>query len=1247
MRIVIDLQSSQGTSKDRGIGRYSLSLALAMAKLGTDHEIWIALNASLPDTIEPLRRAFGAMVPQERIVVWQAPGPVAGRDPANKQRRGTAELLRESFLAGLNPDLVWVPSLVEGWMDDSVTSVGEGPERVFTAVTLYDLIPLIYPGMYLGECSNQAWYYRKLQHIRNADLWLTISEHTRQDAVERLGLPEDQLINVSAGHGPEFRPIQVNPEAEASLRRRYGLTRHFILYTGGIDPRKNVEGLIKAYGYLPRALRDAQQLVIVCDIQEHNRRRLAELSRREDLRPDDVVFTGFVPDDDLALLYNLCTLFVFPSLYEGFGLPPLEAMACGAPVIASHASSIPEVVGWEQALFDPKKPEAVAEKMQEALTDRRFHEALKTHGLEQAKRFSWEKSAKRVLSAFDAFHTEQMRGNQSSVPQRIGKMTLAYVSPLPPARTGIADYSRDLLPELARYYRIELIVDQSEVSDPWLTANFPIRTAEWFDAHADRYDRKLYQFGNSEFHKHMFELLESHPGVVVLHDLYLSNVLRWMDGTGYAPGVFRRELYRAHGYRAVAELSERNGEIVSWQYPCSLSVFDGADGVIVHSRHAMELAEKWYGHHVLQKLRFMPSVRRMPASLKRDAARARLGLRDDDYMVCSFGLFLGPTRLPDRLLEAWSGSLLAKDPRCRLVFVGAAPDVVDSYRKQTSTFSGADQVYGTGYVHEDLYQAYLAAADAAVQLRTRSRGETSRSVLDCLAYGVPLVVNAHGAEAERPSSVVVKLEDGFEVGELTAALERLHQDPELRKALREAARSHFQQLHTPFKGAVHCRDAIEHFADVGPHARRRRLVRALADDESRRPQPGKELATTAVALAMNASQLEERGRQLLVDISVLACGDLGTGIERTTRAIVQTLLAAPVQGFRVEPIKAVSRRGYCYAREFTCRMLGIPILPLPDDPVEVLRGDVFLGLNWAPHAALNNRDYFRMLRNQGGEAYFIVYDLLPLLHSENFPRELAPTFEQWLKLIVNMGDGAICISRAVADNLVDWLEVQGERCDHPFRVGYFHLGADIEASLTSSGRTPGQAAVLESMRARPTFLVVGTIGPGKGHAQAAAAFERLWRARADVGLVLAGRRSSLEGLPTQLRRHPEFRKRIWWVDGPSDEELLRLYQDASALIMASEGEGFGLPLVEAARCRLPIIARDVPVTREICGEHALYFSGSEPQDLADAVMEWLRLDEEGKAPSVQGMKWLTWEESTRQLLDVILEDRWYKTWEPK
>lgn len=404
MRIVLDLQACQSESRFRGIGRYSMALAQAMTSNAGEHEVWLILNNLFPDTIDPIRQDFDGLIPKEHIVVFAVPGPVAEHDPSNAWRSRAAEQVREHFLASLDPDIVHVASLFEGWVDDAVTSVGLLGREFDSSVTLYDLIPLLNSETYLPNLAFKDYYYRKLQSLKNAQILLAISEYSRQEGIATLNVPNDRIVNISAAVDERFHPRSFTSEIEETIKVHYGLTRPFIMYApGGFDSRKNIDGLMKAFAQLPGQLRKQYQLAIVSKIPDGEYRRFKEQISRLGLDKDEIIFTDYISDDDLVLLYNLCELFVFPSLHEGFGLPALEAMACGAPVIGSNTTSIPEVIGRKDALFDPTNPEAISQAMYRALIDDAFKKSLREHASIQAAKFSWDESAKRALEAFEEF----------------------------------------------------------------------------------------------------------------------------------------------------------------------------------------------------------------------------------------------------------------------------------------------------------------------------------------------------------------------------------------------------------------------------------------------------------------------------------------------------------------------------------------------------------------------------------------------------------------------------------------------------------------------------------------------------------------------------------------------------------------------------------------------------------------------------------------------------------------------------
>jgi glycosyltransferase involved in cell wall biosynthesis len=1238
MKLVIDLQGAQSASRHRGSGRYSMALAEAMARGTGGHEVWIALNAAFRDTIEDLRTAFDALVPQERIVVWETPTPVASIDPANDWRRRSGEVLRESFLANLKPDMVHVSSFFEGLIDDAATSAGTFVDGRATAVTLYDLTPLIQNDAYLSTPAAETWYLRKLASMRRAGLWLAISDSSRRKACDWLNLSPNKVVNISAAADARFRPIRLNQGAIQALQQRYGLTRPFIMCAGGSDRRKNIEGLISAYARLPVAVRSRYQLALVCSEQDGSIGSLIGHAKRQGLSTDELIMTGVVSDDDLVNLYNLCAAFCFPSWHEGFGLPVLEAMQCGAATIGANTSSIPEIIGRSDALFDPHNEEDMAERLHRVLTEEGYRESLAQHGLQQARKFSWEESARRAWSALEAHHAK----NLIIAPQHLAfqankRPRLAYVSPLPPQRSHIADYSVELLPELARHYDIDVIVAQPTVTDSWIHANCPIRDLAWFKQNGHSYHRILYHFGNSTLHQHMFDLLERHPGIVVLHDFYLGGIDAHMDVHNGLSG-FWWALYQSHGYHAVQDRLGAEGADIIWKYPANFPILQNAIGVIVHSNYSRRLARHFYGEMAFDSWAVIPFPRRLPQLAAREVARKTLGFADGDFVLCSF-VHAGPIERNHNLLRAWLKSSLADDPNCHLVLVGEEHHG-DYDTRQTIAAAPRKRIRIGASA---LYREYLRSADAAVQLCTLPRGETSAVVFDCMRYALPTVVNGHGPMAELPEDCVVMLPDEFDDTELALAFDRLRADPVRRAALSERARSYVKNHLSPRLVANQFYDAIEHFSLHSREALKGRVVQVLAalDSAHRNEQ---EWLSLARSLNRNIPAPRNQ-RHLLVDVSELMQRDARSGIHRVTQSVLKELLRNPPQGYRVEPVYATSNRpGYRYARTFTLRFLDCPVDLLQDEPIELRQGDAFLGLDFH-YTIPSQTDFFADMRRTGMKIYFVLYDLLPILLPQAFPPGFATLHARWVSVLSKYADGVVCISRFVADEFARWLNANGAPRRRPLQIGWFHLGSDVRNSVFTYGLPEHAEETLGSFAARPSFLMVGTIEPRKGHAQTLEAFECLWQSGHELNLIIVGKQGwMVESFVQRLRNHPELGKRLFWLEAISDEYLEKSYAACACLIAASQGEGFGLPLIEAARHKLPILARDIPAFREVAGGHASYFTGKEPADLADALKNWLALRAENRHPKSDNMPWLSWAQSVEHLKGVLLQGNWHIAW---
>ena len=382
-----------------------------------------------------------------------------------------------------------------------------------------------------------------------------------------------------------------------------------------------------------------------------------------------------------------------------------------------------------------------------------------------------------------------------------------------------------------------------------------------------------------------------------------------------------------------------------------------------------------------------------------------------------------------------------------------------------------------------------------------------------------------------------------------------------------------------------------------------------------------------------------------MDVSELRLRDSRTGIQRVVHHILTEWLLHPPKGFRVEPVYASHdlTPGYRYARDFTQRYLGLEPSNLKDHWVDARQGDIFVGLDFQAQVVAAQNDTLHQYRQQGVKVKFVVYDLLPV----QFPEAFYPGDDQrhasWLRFISSF-DGACCISQTVADELSEWLSaVEPERRDF-FEICSFRLGSDNKNPINKEGKRNSLKTLLgDAFSKVPTFLMVGTLEPRKGHSQVLAAFDLLWAKGLDVNLIIAGKEGwRIESVTSALRSHPLRHKNLWWLDGLSDEDIALLYQQSSALIAASLGEGFGLPLVEAAQHNLPIIARDIPVFREVAGTSADYFDGREPEVLAKQIESWIQQLPKGKIQLPESLRnqrkiaqLTTWKESAKSLVKAI------------
>ena len=374
LRIVLDARRIA----DFGIGTYIRNLVRSLSKLDSTNHYTVVTPAPDVPELKDLPSNFETAVFSGNIT-------------------GFIQLSYTLFLRKIPADLFHVPlNAVPLWM----------PKPYL--VTIHDMSTLLFGNRQSGYESKLRHFYLR-RGLQRADRVMTVSSATRHDVESVLGIPASRIRVVYNAPDPTFRqpPPTSDHSHPAEIQRvldRYRIQYPFLLYVGRTNPQKNIPRLVEAFAVLRGEMREHPRyanirLIIIGD----------EISRNPALRHavihsrvEDVVrFLGFVPIETLRAFYQAASAFVFPSLYEGFGLPPLEAMACGTPVVCSNVSSLPEVVGDAAVIVNPENVFDIARGMREILLDDVLRSRLVALGLEQARNFSWERTAAEVLRAYE------------------------------------------------------------------------------------------------------------------------------------------------------------------------------------------------------------------------------------------------------------------------------------------------------------------------------------------------------------------------------------------------------------------------------------------------------------------------------------------------------------------------------------------------------------------------------------------------------------------------------------------------------------------------------------------------------------------------------------------------------------------------------------------------------------------------------------------------------------------------------
>lgn len=323
----------------------------------------------------------------------------------NEKFQGTDPLTSGVFQSiAQNTDTFWETVGSETIIPDAIdiyhvpqNGIGLPPKKQYpTVVTVHDLIPYTLPET-VGPGYLKIFQREMPRILEESDHVITVSEHSKNDLKKIMGVPDDMITVIYEAPESTYKPIK-REVAKARIQNRYGIKDRFILYIGGFSPRKNIRGLINAYHKIYKDLKTTCKLVILGK-PSRDYPGLVKLVESLDLT-GNVLFPGFIPMQDLPFFYNASNLFVYPSFYEGFGLPPIEALACGTPTIVSNVSSMPEVVGDAAIQINPHDLLSLASAMHRVLTEPELALELRKKGIKRAEGFSWTKTAAQTIKVY-------------------------------------------------------------------------------------------------------------------------------------------------------------------------------------------------------------------------------------------------------------------------------------------------------------------------------------------------------------------------------------------------------------------------------------------------------------------------------------------------------------------------------------------------------------------------------------------------------------------------------------------------------------------------------------------------------------------------------------------------------------------------------------------------------------------------------------------------------------------------------
>lgn len=774
MNILVDGQTLESAEVNRGIGVYFKNTLNNMVKQRYEHNWFIMLSReSAVSVLDP----------------WVAGRVAVIIDPifepcSNYSRTEAYTNAVKNAVDSHEIDALWIPNPL---MTNVLFPDSDLSAHVF--LTIHDLIPLVRPIKDWSAETNKE-YRRRIEMIgRFSRLTLLCdSDATKQESQEYLG------ANIY------MATVLLGADSKRFLKKRNlgGIKESpSIVFTGGFDSRKNIYGAIAALSEARKRFTEDDLLQnatmkIVCSCDERERVDFYERAEALKIR-QQVELTGFVSDKELSEIYSTADLFFFPSLYEGFGLPILEAMLGGAYILSADNSSLPEVCGGHALLCDASDIADMANKLHIALENSAKESAEEKQARQEyALQFSWEKTARQTLEEFEKV---------KKLPSLEKRLKIAVATPWPDQKTGIANYVFKLMPYWTKYFDVDIFVTDSDDKTPHIEnvygGLYPLSELR---IKYSEYDTVLYQIGNNaEFHKNIYEMFCEFPGIAEIHDLVLHPFFYHSYFLQKDFASYKKALEIGYGHEGLEHFEQVKNKCTNpdeTRFPMSKTIIKQAKATIFHNHWSQDRADT-NGVYVIPHACFDTEVvAQNDKTTLNESLRGRIHLQDGETLIGCFG-FVNANKRPEKVMQALK-NILTSGVTARLTFFGEQKNSeIDHMAEQ---YEVSEYVTVTGYLDKAEYGMALELCDIVVNLRYPSMGEASGTLCEAFKYGKPVVVTGINQYLEYPDEVCWKVGVGKEEVPLLAAyLKKLVANKELRTALGENAKAYADNVLTPDK----------------------------------------------------------------------------------------------------------------------------------------------------------------------------------------------------------------------------------------------------------------------------------------------------------------------------------------------------------------------------------------------------------------------------------------------------------------